>query len=263
MRALDPAATLPLDRFPLFRPAPGSVPGTRTLSLPAGRSFPITSSDAGDLYVVDRGVVVTIWDDPARTRESRPPPARVLAAGETFGRWPGGIRVSGENGNGNGNGKGTQDGDPPTLLVRALAPSELLVVPIPALVGPEANGPAVGWLMVAVAQQAERWEHAWLELATQPVVERVAAQLARLAAAWGRPVPGGRAIAVFLSQETIAALVAASRESVNRALRELTATGRIARHGRLYVVSDPEVGPDGTGRSRPGPGAPPSLRARA
>jgi CRP-like cAMP-binding protein len=257
MRAHDPAAALPLERFPLFPFALRSLPCTRTRSLPAGRSFTTTPSEVGDLYVVERGAVVTTRNDPPTTPGCSRCPARIVVAGEVFGQWP---AVAREPRSGR---SWTQHRDAPAIHVRALAVSGLVRVPVLPLLGADANGSAARWLAVAMAQQANRWERAWLELATQPVAERVASQLSRLAAACGRRVPGGRKIGFFLSQETIAALVATSRESVNRALRELTASGRIRRHGRLYVVSEQAAWPGGTDRPRPVPGAPPSLRARA
>ncbi len=48
-----------------------------------------------------------------------------------------------------------------------------------------------------------------------------------LAARFGRPVAGGTAVRLALTQEDLAALCGTSRESANRAIRSLVRQGRI------------------------------------
>jgi len=67
-------------------------------------------------------------------------------------------------------------------------------------------------------------------------VDRLAARLDDLAARFGRPVPGGRCLELPLTQEHLAGLTGATRESVNRALGELAAAGRVERARGRYVV---------------------------
>ncbi len=45
-------------------------------------------------------------------------------------------------------------------------------------------------------------------------------------------------IDVPVSQESLANMVGATRESVNKALATLTRRGLVTRHGRRYVVAD-------------------------
>jgi CRP-like cAMP-binding protein len=67
-------------------------------------------------------------------------------------------------------------------------------------------------------------------------VDRLAARLEDLAVRFERPVPGGRCLELPLTQEHLAGLTGATRESVNRALGELAATGRVERMRGRYVI---------------------------
>jgi CRP/FNR family cyclic AMP-dependent transcriptional regulator len=97
---------------------------------------------------------------------------------------------------------------------------------------------------------------AWLDVTT-----RVERRLRDLASRVGRPAAGGVAIPVRLTQDDLAAMVGATRESANRAIRVLVARHAIdvVRRGR-YVVRTPLqlVGPgvqrsDARGPSPRGP----------
>ena len=59
-----------------------------------------------------------------------------------------------------------------------------------------------------------------------------------LADEFGEPLPDGVRIRLQLSQRTLAALVAASRENVNRALSPLVASGVISQTKGHFVVHD-------------------------
>jgi CRP-like cAMP-binding protein len=82
---------------------------------------------------------------------------------------------------------------------------------------------------------------AWVacSLAWDRIAERLAARLADLAERFGRPVPGGMLFPLPLSQEDLAGLTGSTRETVNRALRELYASGRVVREDFGYVVRRP------------------------
>lgn len=67
---------------------------------------------------------------------------------------------------------------------------------------------------------------------------RVAQALGRLADELGEESPDGVTIRVQLSQATLASLVAASRENVNRALSGLVATGAISHRQGFFVIHD-------------------------
>jgi CRP-like cAMP-binding protein len=66
--------------------------------------------------------------------------------------------------------------------------------------------------------------------------ERVLDVLRDLSGRFGTAVPGGRRIDLPLSQDLLAAIVGATRETVNRAIRALASQGAVVRVGRAYVV---------------------------
>jgi CRP-like cAMP-binding protein len=82
---------------------------------------------------------------------------------------------------------------------------------------------------------------AWLacSVAWDRIPDRLAARLEDLALRFGRPIPGGRCLELPLTQEHLAGLTGATRESVNRALAELVADGRLERTRGRYVILEP------------------------
>ena len=124
-------------------------------------------------------------------------------------------------------GPGDLVGGPETSIadasVRALTTSGLIVAgPIAVRDGLLRRGRRAAWLACAIA-----WDR---------IGERVLARLEDLASRFGRSVPGGRRIDLPITQEDLAALTGSTRESVNRALAELAAAGRVQRVGGRYVV---------------------------
>ena len=92
----------------------------------------------------------------------------------------------------------------------------------------------------ALEAQWERAATLACELAWLDVTGRLERRLEDLAARFGRPVPSGRLVDLFLTQSDLAAMVGASREHVNRAVRALERAGRLHRTGRSrYVVGSP------------------------
>ena len=77
---------------------------------------------------------------------------------------------------------------------------------------------------------------AWLD-----VPARIAMRLDDLAARFGRPVAGGTAVRLALTQEDLAALCGTSRESANRAIRSLVRQGRIETSGRGRFLVRPAL----------------------
>jgi CRP-like cAMP-binding protein len=75
-------------------------------------------------------------------------------------------------------------------------------------------------------------------MAFDDIRSRAARTLLALAEEFGEPVSGGVRIRLELSQRTLAALVAASRENVNRALAPLVAGGVISQIDGHFVVHD-------------------------
>ncbi len=93
-----------------------------------------------------------------------------------------------------------------------------------------------------LARRARR--AAWLacSVAWDRIADRVAIRLEDLAARFGRPVPGGRCLELPITQEQLAGLTGATRESVNRALGELAAAGRVERTRGRYVIRPTMLG---------------------
>jgi CRP/FNR family transcriptional regulator, cyclic AMP receptor protein len=76
---------------------------------------------------------------------------------------------------------------------------------------------------------------AWLDTATK--IER---RLRHIAERFGRPVPGGIALRLTLTQEDLGAFAGTTRESANRAVGELLRRGTIQRLSRgRYLVRTP------------------------
>ena len=69
---------------------------------------------------------------------------------------------------------------------------------------------------------------------------RVAKALLDLSTRFGEPTEDGVRVAHDLTQEELAQLVGATRESVNKALAEFTARGWTRRDGRVVVLLDIE-----------------------
>jgi CRP-like cAMP-binding protein len=133
---------------------------------------------------------------------------------------------------------------------RSLTSCTLVVLSVEELRRAMVNDPSIGqWLGQASGRavadlQARLW--ATLSLGAFP---RTLALLRMVADRWGREVPSGIAIDLPLSQETLASMAGLSRETVNRALGRLRASGAILMSGRRYVIPAP------SGRT------PPTLRS--
>jgi CRP/FNR family cyclic AMP-dependent transcriptional regulator len=92
----------------------------------------------------------------------------------------------------------------------------------------------------ALDERARRAVALAADLAYLDVTTRVERRLRDLASRVGRPAAGGVAIPVRLTQDDLAAMVGATRESTNRAIRTLVERRAIevARRGR-YIVRTP------------------------
>jgi CRP/FNR family transcriptional regulator len=93
-----------------------------------------------------------------------------------------------------------------------------------------------------LARRARRLTRLASSLAWDRLADRLVARLDDLAERFGQPVPGGTRVALPLTQEHLAALTGATRESVNRALAELVDAGRIERRTGRYVLRSGPVG---------------------
>ena len=87
-----------------------------------------------------------------------------------------------------------------------------------------------------VGSRLKRIESRVEHLVFRPVPSRVAGILLELAEDFGRQEPHGLVIDLAISQEELATLVGASRQTVNVSLRELERDGVIRRDGRRFVL---------------------------
>ncbi len=105
-----------------------------------------------------------------------------------------------------------------------------------------ADHPDLGTALLRILGRRLRLANdAFQEVAFFDVPGRVAKRLADLADAHGVTADGGTLIEVSLSQESLASMVGATRESVNKALAALTKRGLVERRGRRYLVPDVEA----------------------
>ncbi len=122
---------------------------------------------------------------------------------------------------------GEPDGCVAEASVRALRPSGLAPV----------AGASLAPLVAARSRRAAALARdlAWLDVSA-----RVAARLRELADRFGRPAPGGVVLTLKITQDDLAALAGTSRESANRALRELERSDRVCVLGRgRYLLRHP------------------------
>lgn len=99
--------------------------------------------------------------------------------------------------------------------------------------------PEIGLALLNVlGLRIRQTNEAFQDIAFFDVPGRVARRLADLADTHGVEAAEGVLIDIALSQESLAQMVGATRESVNKALALLKRRGLVARTGRRYIVSD-------------------------
>ena len=93
-------------------------------------------------------------------------------------------------------------------------------------------------LLQALARRLRRTNESLADLVFSEVPGRVAKALLDLADRFGRPATDGILVAHELTQEELAQLVGASRETVNKALAEFVQRGWIRLEARAVVILD-------------------------
>lgn len=133
------------------------------------------------------------------------------------------------------------DPGPRTATATAVADTTLHELAHSALVVWIEEHPAVAkHLLGALAARLRRTNEALADLVFSDVPGRVAKALLGLSSQFGTPVDDGVRVAHDLTQEELAQLVGASRETVNKALADFAARGWIRRDGRAVVLLDLE-----------------------
>ncbi len=95
-------------------------------------------------------------------------------------------------------------------------------------------------LLRVLARRLRRTNDAMSDLVFTDVPGRVAKALLSLATQFGSAVPDGVRVDHALTQEELAQLVGASRETVNKALADFAARGWIALESRAVVLLEPQ-----------------------
>lgn len=121
----------------------------------------------------------------------------------------------------------------------AIENTELLSFDARAITEAISTNPEIAMTLLRVlGRRLRHTNEALQDIAFFDVPGRVARRIADLAEAHGEPTDGGVLIDIPLSQESLAQMVGATRESVNKALAALKRRGLVTREGRRYIVSD-------------------------
>jgi CRP-like cAMP-binding protein len=174
--------------------------------------------DPGDrLYVIAQGKIKL----GRRSSDGRENLLSVLGPGEMFGELS------------------LFDPGPRTATAASVAESVVYELRHHALVQWVNEHPRVAtYLLGALARRLRRTNETLADLVFSDVPGRVAKALLDLSERFGEPSDEGVRVAHDLTQEELAQLVGASRETVNKALADFAARGWVRREGRAVVLLD-------------------------
>ncbi len=131
------------------------------------------------------------------------------------------------------------DPGPRTATATVVADARLLELAHSALIAwLEANPTVAMHLLKALAHRLRRTNEALADLVFSDVPGRVAKALLDLATRFGETVDEGIRVAHDLTQEELAQLVGASRETVNKALADFASRGWLRLEARAVVLHD-------------------------
>jgi len=131
------------------------------------------------------------------------------------------------------------DGQPRSASVIAIEAGELACIERPALLALMASSPslAIG-LIEVLARRVRSLTKRFETLSCQEVPERLAQALLQLAEKHGQTAGSRVRIPVRLSQQDLASMVGATRESVNKQLRKWTSAGMLKRETGCMIIAD-------------------------
>jgi len=223
--AMDPVQVL--SRTALFQGIPLEeleplAPAAKVRNYTAGSYIFHEGDPATVLYIVLRGQVKIARMGTAGNEAV----FAVLLAGDSFGELS------------------LFDDDPVRSMdAEAMEPTECLTLERQALLGfLERNPPAVRHLIRVLCGHLRRVDESFSEAAFLDIPGRVARKLLDLAAEHGQKTSQGVKIDMRLTQRTLAGMVAASRENVNRALSRLISRGDILQEaGYITIVRPAEL----------------------
>lgn len=131
------------------------------------------------------------------------------------------------------------DPGPRTASAIAVAETQVLALSTDQLREYLTNRPKVALtLLAALARRLRRTNESLADLVFTDVPGRVAKALLDLAQRFGRPVEDGIMVSHDLTQEELAQLVGASRETVNKALADFATRGWLRLEARAVLLQD-------------------------
>jgi CRP/FNR family cyclic AMP-dependent transcriptional regulator len=196
-------------------------PRLSTLRFAAGERITAQGDPATSLYVVQRGIVKLT----SISKQGRPAVLGLVGPGGMFGEQA--VRSRGATTGHQGRGWAT-----PAAI--AVTDGDLAVVPLSGLTGDEDR-------LLLLESLAARLSEAMCSLERllqHGAMARLAGVLAEMAGRFGLPRNGGFEITMPWGQHDLAAMVGASRETVNRSLSALRAMGWVDTVGRRLVIVD-------------------------
>jgi len=133
-------------------------------------------------------------------------------------------------------------GDPSLVRAQAVGPTTVLALPIPSMRAMLERTPATAEeLLRLIAARLHRTSAALEDAMAADLPRRVVGRLRELADDHGVPGPHGVRLRIPLTQDELARMVGASRESVNRTVGALAARGVIRSGGGRFVITDPDA----------------------
>ena len=132
--------------------------------------------------------------------------------------------------------------EPSQVRAQAVGPTTVLAMPIASLRSLFESHPATAeQLLRLIASRLHRTSAALEDALTADVPGRVAGRLRELAERHGVPGPAGIRLRVPLTQDELARMVGASRESVNRTVGALSARGVLRSGSGRMTIADPDA----------------------
>ncbi len=133
------------------------------------------------------------------------------------------------------------DGQPRSATIEALEPIETVSLARKDLLQVlRANPAAMERLLTALAEMVRRADEGLADLIFLDLEGRLVKKLLELAADHGRSSDGAVEIELPMTQEDLAAMIGATRASVNKVLGWYEDRGAIQRRGRRIAIIDPE-----------------------
>ncbi|HSJ51883.1 MAG TPA: Crp/Fnr family transcriptional regulator [Actinomycetota bacterium] len=131
---------------------------------------------------------------------------------------------------------------PSPVEARVLGEAELVALPTDHLLDVFGCEPLTAEQVVRlVAARLHRTARALEDALSRDVPARLTRRLLDLAEAHGAPTPDGVVIRVPITQDELARMVGAARETVNRALGRLSARGLVSAKSGTVLIRDPDA----------------------